>query len=56
MQKAALKAQTAELKKLEKEKQKWEKGKLALKSIVAEFDTKIVEQGSVGGEVFLDSL
>ncbi|OAY35974.1 hypothetical protein MANES_12G145400v8 [Manihot esculenta] len=51
LQKAALKAQTAELKKLEKEKQKWEKGKLALKSIVAEFDTKIVEQGSVGGHL-----
>lgn len=38
---------------MEKERQKWEKGKFALKSIVAEFDTKVVEQGSVGGEIFL---
>ncbi|XP_021641791.2 crossover junction endonuclease EME1B isoform X2 [Hevea brasiliensis] len=53
LQKAALKAQTAELKKLEKEKQKWEKGKLALKSIVAEFDSKVVEQGSVGGHLLI---
>lgn len=39
------------LKKLEKENQKWEKGKLASKSIVAEIDTKVVEMGLVGGEV-----
>ncbi|KAJ4822207.1 hypothetical protein Tsubulata_013570 [Turnera subulata] len=51
LEKAALRAQAAELKKMEKEKQKWEKGKFALKSIVAEFDTKVVEQGSVGGHL-----
>ncbi|CAK7337818.1 unnamed protein product [Dovyalis caffra] len=49
LQKAALKAQAAELKKMEKEMQKWEKGKLALNSIVAEFDTRVIEHGSVGG-------
>lgn len=50
MQKAALKAQAAELKKMEKEMQKWEKGKFALNSIVAEFDTRVIEHGSVGGK------
>ncbi|KAF5745180.1 crossover junction endonuclease EME1B-like [Tripterygium wilfordii] len=49
LHKAALKAEAAELKKVEKEKQKWGKGKFALKSIVAEIDTKILELGSVGG-------
>lgn len=49
LQKAALKAQAAELKKMEKEMQKWEKGKFALNSIVAEFDTRVIEHGSVGG-------
>lgn len=51
MQKAALKAEALEMKKVQKEKQKWEKGKLALKSIVAEIDTKVVELGSVGGMI-----
>lgn len=51
MQKAALKAEALEMKKVQKEKQKWEKGKLALKSIVAEIDTKVVEIGSVGGTI-----
>ena len=46
------KAIEAERKKLDKEKQKWEKGKLALKSIVAEIDTKLVE-GSIGGKKIL---
>lgn len=55
LQKAALKAEAAEMKKLEKEKLKWEKGKFAQKSIVAEIDTKVVEVGSVGGEVVLMS-
>ena len=53
MRKAALKAEAAELKKLEKEKQKWEKGKFALKSIVAEIDAKVVESGSIGGRSLL---
>lgn len=44
-----MKAEAAEKKKLDKEKQKWEKGKFALKSIVAEIDAKVVENGSVGG-------
>lgn len=52
LQKAAQKAEAAEMKKLQKEKQKWEKGKFALKSIVAEIDAKAVELGSVGGELF----
>ncbi|KAJ6810987.1 crossover junction endonuclease EME1B isoform X1 [Iris pallida] len=51
LQKEALKAEAAEIKKIEKEKQKWEKGKFAIKSIVAEIDTKVVENGSVGGHL-----
>jgi len=49
-----LKAEAAEKKKLEKEKQKWEKGKFAIKSIVAEIDAKVVENGSVGGIQFVN--
>jgi hypothetical protein len=56
LQKAAQKAEAAEMKKLQKEKQKWEKGKFALKSIVAEIDAKAVELGSVGGELFFLTL
>ncbi|BFG35249.1 hypothetical protein CerSpe_215230 [Prunus speciosa] len=51
LQREALKAEAAELKKIQKEKQKWEKGKFALKSIVAEIDSKVVELGSVGGNL-----
>ncbi|PPD78740.1 hypothetical protein GOBAR_DD24327 [Gossypium barbadense] len=51
LQKAALKAEAVEFKKLQKERQKWEKGKFALKSIVAEIDTKVVELGSIGGHL-----
>ncbi|XP_073149446.1 uncharacterized protein [Henckelia pumila] len=46
--KAVSKAEAAELKKRQKEMQKWEKGKYALKSIVAEIDRKVVELGSIG--------
>lgn len=49
MQREALKAKAADMKKIEKEMQRWEKGKVALKSIVAEIDCKVVELGSVGG-------
>lgn len=49
LQKEALKAEAAEMKKWVKEKQKWERGKYALKSIVAEIDAKVVEDGLVGG-------
>lgn len=49
--KAVSKAEAAELKKRQKEMQKWEKGKYALKSIVAEIDRKVVELGSVGGQM-----
>lgn len=56
MQKAAEKAEAAEQKKLEKEKQKWEKGKFAQKSIVAQIDTKVVELGSIGGRFFISLL
>lgn len=52
LQKAALKAEAAELKKIEKERQKWEKGKFAQNSIVAEIDAKVVELGSLGGILF----
>lgn len=52
LQKEALKAEAAELKKVQKEKKKWENGKFALKSIVAEIDAKVVELGSVGGTIF----
>lgn len=48
------KAEAAELRKRQKEMQKWEKGKYALKSIVAEIDRKVVELGSVGGKDSLD--
>ncbi|KAK4264825.1 hypothetical protein QN277_025951 [Acacia crassicarpa] len=51
LRKAALKAEAAELKKNEKDKQQWEKGKFALKSIVAEIDAKVVESGSIGGHL-----
>lgn len=54
LQKAALKAEAAELKQLQKELQKWEKGKFAQKSVVAEIDAKVVEMGSVGGLIFPD--
>ncbi|KAL6554807.1 hypothetical protein OROGR_006065 [Orobanche gracilis] len=47
--KAASKAEAAELRKSKKEMQKWEKGKYAVKSIVAEIDKKVVELGSIGG-------
>ncbi|XP_011100925.1 crossover junction endonuclease EME1B-like isoform X2 [Sesamum indicum] len=49
--KAASKAEAAEMKKYKKEMQKWEKGKYALKSIVAEIDKKVVELGSIGGHL-----
>ncbi|KAL8478866.1 hypothetical protein ACS0TY_030665 [Phlomoides rotata] len=49
--KAASRAEAAEMKKCKKEMQKWEKGKYALKSIVAEIDKKVVEQGSIGGHL-----
>ncbi|XP_051114923.1 crossover junction endonuclease EME1B-like [Andrographis paniculata] len=51
LSKAATKAQAAEMKKLKKEMQKWEKGKYALKSIVAEIDKKVIEMGSIGGHL-----
>uniref|UniRef100_UPI0005C812AE crossover junction endonuclease EME1B-like n=1 Tax=Fragaria vesca subsp. vesca TaxID=101020 RepID=UPI0005C812AE len=51
MQREALKAKAADMKKIEKEMQRWEKGKVALKSIVAEIDCKVVELGSVGGNL-----
>lgn len=53
LQRTYLKAEAAKIKKLEKEKQRWEKGKFALKSIVAEIDTKVLELGSVGGVVLI---
>ncbi|BBG95989.1 essential meiotic endonuclease 1B, partial [Prunus dulcis] len=51
LQRAALKAEAAEMKKIQKEQQKREKGKFAVKSIVAEIDLKVVELGSVGGNL-----
>ncbi|CAN1190260.1 Crossover junction endonuclease EME1B [Linum perenne] len=49
LQKAALKAQEAEQKKIDRELLKWSNGKLAPKSIVAQLDNKVVEQGGIGG-------
>ncbi|KAI7751456.1 hypothetical protein M8C21_029609 [Ambrosia artemisiifolia] len=49
LEKIALKAQAAEMKKMQKEIERWEKGKFAQQSIVAKIDTKVVEQGSIGG-------
>lgn len=54
MLKAASKAEAVKMKKHQKEMQKWEKGKYAVKSILAKIDTKVVELGSIGGMVFLD--
>ncbi|KAI4310594.1 hypothetical protein MLD38_035562 [Melastoma candidum] len=51
LQKTMMKAEAAEMKKVQKEKQKWEKGKFALKSIVAQIDVKVVETGSIGGHL-----
>lgn len=51
LEKEALKAEKAEKRKLEKETQNWEKGKFAVKSIVAVIDAKIVENGSIGGHL-----
>ncbi|KAK9069466.1 hypothetical protein SSX86_011370 [Deinandra increscens subsp. villosa] len=51
LEKAALKAQAAETKKMQKEIERWEKGKFAQQSIVAKIDTKVVEQGSIGGQL-----
>ncbi|XP_042421463.1 crossover junction endonuclease EME1B-like [Zingiber officinale] len=53
LQKEALKTEAAEAKKLEKERQKWGKGKFALKSMMAEIDAKIIENGSVGGPLLM---
>ncbi|XBI59469.1 hypothetical protein VPH35_040525 [Triticum aestivum] len=49
LMKEAIKAQKAEQKKYAKEKDEWESGKHALRSIVAEIDSTIIETGSVGG-------
>ncbi|KAK1432364.1 hypothetical protein QVD17_09260 [Tagetes erecta] len=51
LEKIALKAQAAEMKKTQKEIERWEKGKFAQQSIVAKIDTKVVEQGSIGGQL-----
>ncbi|KAI3784279.1 hypothetical protein L1987_43375 [Smallanthus sonchifolius] len=51
LKKIALKAQAAEMKKMQKEMERWEKGKFAQQSIVAKIDTKVVEQGSIGGQL-----
>ncbi|CAH9099789.1 unnamed protein product [Cuscuta epithymum] len=50
-QKAAQKVEAVEMKKAQKEMQKWEKGKHALKSIVALIDTRVVELGPIGGHL-----
>ncbi|CAA2988804.1 crossover junction endonuclease EME1B-like isoform X1 [Olea europaea subsp. europaea] len=49
--KAASKAEAVKMKKHQKEMQKWEKGKYAVKSILAKIDTKVVELGSIGGHL-----
>lgn len=51
MRKASSKAEAAEMKRRQKEKEKWEKGKFALKCISAEIDTKVVERGLIGGHL-----
>jgi len=43
------KAEATEMKRHQKEKEKWEKGKFSLKCISAEIDTKVVERGLIGG-------
>lgn len=56
LQRAASKAEEAEKRKLDKEMQKLGKGKLAIKSIVAEIDLQLIE-GALGGKrLFLHSL
>ncbi|XP_057848980.1 crossover junction endonuclease EME1B isoform X2 [Cryptomeria japonica] len=51
MQKAAAKAEAAEMRKRHKEREKWEKGKFALKAISAEIDTKVIEKGLIAGHL-----
>ncbi|GKE24014.1 crossover junction endonuclease EME1B-like protein [Tanacetum coccineum] len=51
LKKATLKAEAAEKKKVQKEFERWEKGKFAQQSIVAKIDTKVIEQGSIGGQL-----
>ncbi|OWM79856.1 hypothetical protein CDL15_Pgr001499 [Punica granatum] len=46
-EKLAKKAEAADVKKVKQ----WEKGKFALKSIIAEIDAKVVELGSIGGHL-----
>ncbi|KAL5987678.1 hypothetical protein ACLOJK_035428 [Asimina triloba] len=52
LQKEALKAKAADMKRLQKEKDKWEKGKFATKSVVAEIDAKVVETGLIGANYY----
>lgn len=54
LEREAKKAEALEMKKFEKEKKKWEKGKLALKSIVAEIDPKVIQDGKLGGWLHLE--
>lgn len=49
LQKQAMRAQQAVKKKNDKEIQKWESGKYALKCITAEIDHNVAESGSIGG-------
>nr|CAB3488473.1 unnamed protein product [Digitaria exilis] len=49
LQKKAMRAQQAVKKKNDKEIQKWESGKYALKCITAEIDHNVAESGSIGG-------
>ncbi|EPS65652.1 hypothetical protein M569_09123, partial [Genlisea aurea] len=49
--KAAAKAKAAEVRKHNKEMEKWGKGKYALKSIVADIDKKVVELGTIAGHL-----
>lgn len=43
--------EAVERRKVEKEKEKWEKGKFALQNITASVDTQILEQGLIGGMI-----
>lgn len=55
LQKEALKAKAAQLKKQDKEIKKLQNGKYALKYITAEIDLKLLENGAIGGVLYLSS-
>ena len=50
LRKEEAKEEAKERRKVEHEKNKWEKGKFALQNTWALIDTKVVEKGAIGGQ------